>query len=107
MHISKDSVILLSLRTHHLELLYIFVFQHNLQNYVILERGVLEEKAVCVEHFSTEADRMNQQASGQTFMSPEMESLANCVDWLLALVGVSVINMSAPYTAPRKKRGVA
>lgn len=43
-----------------------------------------------------------QQASGQTILSPEMESPADCGDWLLALAAVSVINM--PRAAPRKGR---
>lgn len=33
-----------------------------------------------------------------------MESLANCVDWLLALAAVNVINMLAPHVALWEKK---
>lgn len=32
---------------------------------------------------------LNQHFLGQMFMSPEMKNLANCGDWILALVAVS------------------
>lgn len=74
-----------------------------------MRRGVAWEKDSLCYVFCPQGrpSRTNQQASGQSSLSPEMESLANSVDWLLALAAVSVINMPAPHIALWKKRGVA